>query len=61
MLTVTGNVCIAADSDATSPLTVGAVARVAITGNVLYRYPRLPANRPFPPPLDTWYPLNTIG
>src|SRR6266567_800718 len=60
-VTITGNVCIAADSDATSPLTVGAVTRVAITGNVLYRYPRLPANRPFPPPLDTWNPLNTIG
>src|SRR6266567_488691 len=60
-VTITGNVCIPAASGATSPLTVGAVTRVAITGNVLYRYPRLPANRPFPPPLDTWNPLNTIG
>ena len=60
-VTITGNVCIAADSDATSPLTVSGVTRVAITGNVLYRYPQLPANRPFPAPLDTWYPLNTIG
>jgi len=59
--TITGNVCIAADSDATSPLTVFNVTRVAITGNVLFRFPRLPANRPFPPPLDTWNALNTIG
>jgi hypothetical protein len=61
MVTVTGNVCIAADSDATSPLTVADVPRAAITGNVLFRFPRLPTGRPFPPPLDTWAPLNTIG
>jgi hypothetical protein len=60
-VTITGNVCLAADSDAASPLTVSAVTRPAITGNVLFRYPQLPANRPFPPPLDSWDPLNTRG
>ena len=56
-MTITGN-CIAGIDGA---VTVGGVARVAITGNVLPFSSQLPVRRAFPPPLDTWYPLNTIG
>ena len=56
-MTITGN-CIAGIDGA---VTVGGVTRVAITGNVLPFSSQLPVRRAFPPPLDTWYPLNTIG
>ena len=56
-MTITGN-CIAGIDGA---VTVGGVTRVAITGNVLPFSSQLPVRRAFPPPLDTWYPLNTVG
>ena len=39
---------------------LGVDGGAAITGNVLFGIPVLPAGRPFPSPLDTWLPLNTI-
>ena len=53
---ITGNIVTA---KATS-LAVAASPHVAITGNVITGTPVLPANRPLPPPLDRWLPLNTI-
>jgi hypothetical protein len=40
-------------------LLLGGTTSVAVTGNVFFGEPTLPAGRPFPPPLDTWLPLNT--
>ena len=39
---------------------VAGVVAVAITGNVVEGRAVLPAARPFPAPLNTWLPLNTI-
>jgi hypothetical protein len=33
---------------------------VAVTGNILRGVPLLPVGRPFPSPLSTWLPLNTV-
>jgi hypothetical protein len=41
-------------------LIMGVTANVAVTGNVFKGTATLPAGRPFPPPLDTWLPLNTV-
>ena len=56
---ITGNIVTTTNAKATS-LAVAASPHVAITGNVITGTPVLPANRPFPPPLDSWLPLNTI-
>ena len=57
-VTVTGNI-IGMVGIETTALAVGNVAAAAITGNVVMGRCLLPANRPYPPPLDTWLPLNT--
>jgi hypothetical protein len=57
--TVTGNV-IVSTTERTATLAVALVPEVAITGNVV-RGPVLLPTRPFPAPLDTWQPLNTIN
>jgi len=57
--TVTGNVIITGERRALA-LAVAAVVAVAITGNVIEGVALMPDNRPFPAPLDTWQPLNTI-
>ncbi|MDQ1721789.1 MAG: hypothetical protein QOI26_1523 [Pseudonocardiales bacterium] len=57
--TVTGNI-VGVRGGRSTALAVGNVADVAITGNVLLGRCTLPANRPFPAPLDSWLPLNTI-
>jgi len=59
-VTITGNVCIAADATGASPLTVSGVFRVAITGNVLLEFLLHVPLRPFDPPLNNWIPLNSI-
>ena len=43
-------------------LTLALVAAqdVAVTGNIFRGDPLLPTGRPFPSPLDTWLPLNTV-
>lgn len=56
--TVTGNVVVT--SGRTRALAIGLVPEVAITGNVVRGTVVLPT-RPFPAPLDTWRPLNTIN
>lgn len=56
---VTGNI-VAADSARYKSLIVADVEAPAITGNVLVGICVLPENRPFPAPLDTWLPLNTV-
>jgi hypothetical protein len=33
---------------------------VAVTGNIMRGIPLLPVGRPFPSPLSTWLPLNTV-
>jgi hypothetical protein len=59
-MTVTGNIVGASDSETTFSLAVAVTAAAAITGNVIIGQASLPAGRPFPPPLDTWLPLNTV-
>jgi hypothetical protein len=59
-MTVTGNIVGASASETTFSLTVAVTEVVAITGNVIIGQVSLPENRPFPPPLDTWLPLNTV-
>ena len=56
---ITGNVVATTNAQATS-LAVAASPHIAITGNVITGPPVLPANRPFPAPLDNWLPLNTV-
>lgn len=56
---VTGNI-VAADNTRYQSLVVANVEAPAITGNVLVGQAVLPENRPFPAPLDTWLPLNTV-
>jgi len=56
---VTGNV-IATTTERTYALAIALVPEVAITGNVVRGRVLLPT-RSFPPPLDTWLPLNTIN
>ncbi|MBV9823159.1 MAG: hypothetical protein JO144_13050 [Actinobacteria bacterium] len=56
---VTGNI-VAADSARYHSLVVADVEAPAITSNVLVGVCVLPENRPFPAPLDTWLPLNTV-
>jgi hypothetical protein len=58
---VTGNVVWGPRADDRYALVVGALGAGAITGNVVSGRAVLPANRPFPAPLDTWLPFNTIG
>ena len=60
-VTVTGNIVVGARSENSIALGVGNTQAAAITGNVVAGRAVLPVNRPFPPPLDTWLPLNTIG
>jgi hypothetical protein len=48
-------------NDSHIALAVTLVAAAAITGNVVAGRALLPENRPFPVPLDTWRPLNTIS
>lgn len=55
--TLTGNIVAGQRSAA---LAVVGVLAAAITGNVISGKVVLPANRPFPPPLDTWLPFNEI-
>ncbi len=57
--TITGNV-IGTTAERSYALAVLLIAAVAITGNVVAGRAYLPGNRPFPAPLDTWLPLNTI-
>jgi predicted MFS family arabinose efflux permease len=57
--TVTGNTVVGG-SERSLALGLAAVGAAAITGNVLVGRVLLPENRPFPAPLDTWQPLNTI-
>ncbi len=56
--TINGNFVAAPKS--TVALDVAAVQAPAITGNVVEGRAVLPAGRPFPAPLNTWLPLNTI-
>jgi hypothetical protein len=56
---ITGNIVTTTNPKATS-LAIAASPRVAITGIVITGTPALPANRPFPPPFDSWLPMNTI-
>jgi hypothetical protein len=59
--TVTGNIIGSRSARTSGPaLALGNVGDVAITGNVVYGTTTLPANRPFPAPLNTWLPLNTV-
>jgi hypothetical protein len=58
--TITGNIVAGEVSDNAFALAVSAIRKVAITGNVITGRAVLPENRPFPAPLDTWLPLNTI-
>jgi hypothetical protein len=57
--TITGNTVVGGDERSLA-LGLAAVGAAAITGNVLVGRVVLPENRPFPAPLDTWQPLNTI-
>jgi hypothetical protein len=57
---VTGNVVAGARADNRYALIAGDLGAAAITGNVVSGRAILPVNRPFPPPLDTWLPFNTI-
>lgn len=60
-MTLTGNIIGTRSSqEYGAGLAVGNVEEIAVTGNVVYGGAILPANRPFPAPLDTWLPLNTI-
>ncbi|HEX8306321.1 MAG TPA: DUF6519 domain-containing protein [Jatrophihabitans sp.] len=60
--TVTGNIVGTRSGRTTgAALALGDVGDVAITGNVVFGGAILPANRPFPAPLDTWLPFNTIA
>jgi hypothetical protein len=43
----------------TLSLAVVTSGEVALTGNLVVGRALVPAGRPFPPPLDTWEPLNT--
>ncbi len=58
-VTVTGNIVAGADERVLALTVFGSLA-AAITGNVISGRTALPANRPFPPPLDTWLPFNEI-
>ncbi|MBK8460531.1 MAG: hypothetical protein IPL43_10425 [Micropruina sp.] len=58
--TVTGNI-IAGMGEQPLALVVVATQTAAITGNVIIGRTALPANRPFPPPFDTWLPFNEIS
>ena len=59
--TVTGNVVGTRSGRTTgAALALGDIGDVAVTGNVVFGGAILPANRPFPAPLDTWLPLNTV-
>lgn len=58
--TVTSNIVVGARDERSIALAVANVEAAAITGNVVAGRAVLPENRPFPPPLDTWQPLNTI-
>jgi hypothetical protein len=58
--TVTGNI-IAGRGEGPIALVVVATQTAAITGNVIIGRTALPANRPFPPPFDTWLPFNEIS
>jgi hypothetical protein len=58
-LTVTGNI-VGGEGSRINALSVADVGAAAITGNVLLGQCTLPENRPFPAPLDTWLPLNTV-
>jgi hypothetical protein len=57
--TVNGNT-IAGGREVNVALGLAAVGMAAVTGNVVVGRTVLPENRPFPPPLDTWQPLNTF-
>lgn len=57
---VTGNVIRNLYDDGVSLALLFEPSNVAVTGNVLFGYTLLPGGRPFPPPLDTWKPFNTI-
>lgn len=60
--TVTGNIVGARSARTTgAALAVGNIGDIAVTGNVVFGGAILPANRPFPAPLNTWLPLNTIA
>lgn len=57
--TVTANTVVG-DRERTVALGVVSVGAAAITGNVVVGRAVLPENRPFPAPLDTWWPFNTL-
>jgi hypothetical protein len=57
--TVTGNTVVGG-TERDLALAVVGIGAAAITGNVLVGLTVLPENRPFPAPLDTWQPLNTL-
>ena len=56
---ITGNIVTTTNEKATT-LAIAASPHVAIIGNIITGIPALPANRPYPPPFDSWLPLNTI-
>jgi hypothetical protein len=57
--TITGNI-VGSRWTAEIALQVMNVGDIAITGNVVMGRCTLPANRPFPAPLNSWAPLNTL-
>lgn len=58
--TVTGNMIRRAQTPGYGLVLVGTDARTAVTGNVVYGDALLPDRPNQTPPLDTWWPLNTI-
>ena len=59
--TLTGNIVGTRSGQTTgAALALGDIGEVAVTGNVVHGGATLPTNRPFPAPLNTWLPLNTI-
>lgn len=61
VVTFTGNQVRQEDNDKLLSLAVlGVDGGAAITGNVLFGPPLLPAGRPYASPLDTWLPFNTV-
>jgi hypothetical protein len=60
VVTFTGSQVLREQTKLASLAVLGVDGGAAITGNVLFGIPVLPAGRPFPSPLDTWLPLNTI-
>ncbi|HEX8082162.1 MAG TPA: DUF6519 domain-containing protein [Jatrophihabitans sp.] len=59
--TLTGNIVGTRSGQTTGvALALGDIGEVAVTGNVVHGGATLPTNRPFPAPLNTWLPLNTI-